>query len=281
VKRALRLTAFPLAIVILSLGGRTVAVGDGEGAIALVAAHRGGAGAWPENSLAAFRHAVSLGVDYLETDVHLTGDGDVIILHDPTLDRTTTGRGPVADAHRADLATLRLRTRDGAVTEEPVPTLAALLDLLRPHRAELLLEIKTDAGRRPYPGIEARVLALLRERDLAPRTIVMAFEPETLTRIRALDAAVRTALLVGRGDAEAGAPDELRHRARAAGATHVGIDHRALTPPVVRAARDGGLAVMAWTVNEEVSVRRVLALGVDVVITDRPELALDIAGARK
>ena len=159
--------------------------------------------------------------------------------------------------------------------------LAELLDLLRPHRAELLLEIKTATARQPYPGIEERVLALLRERDLVPRTIVMAFEAETLTRVRALDPALRTALLVGRGDAEAGASDALARRARVAGATHIGIDHRALTTDLVRSARAGGLSVMAWTVNEETSVRRILRLGVDVVITDHPELARAIIGAQR
>ncbi|HEY3064241.1 MAG TPA: glycerophosphodiester phosphodiesterase family protein [Methylomirabilota bacterium] len=273
---------------VLSAEAATVAVAGGAGGVAgadaaavRVAAHRGGAGAWPENSLAAFRNALALGADFVETDVHLTRDGDVVVLHDATLDRTTTGHGAVGETERADLAALRLRTRDGGATDEPIPTLAALLDLLRPHRAELLLEIKTDAAHRPYPGIEERVLARLRERGLAPRTIVMAFEAGTLTRIRALDPAVRTALLVGRSELDTRAPDAAARQARAAGATHVGIDHRALTAEVVGSARAQGLSVMAWTVNDEASVRRVLGLGVDVVITDRPDLARQITGARR
>jgi glycerophosphoryl diester phosphodiesterase len=97
-----------------------------------VAAHRGGAALWPENSLLAYRGALALGVDLLETDVHLTADGEVVVLHDPTLDRTTTGAGPVRDARRVDLAPLRLRARDGSATQEPIPTLGELLALLRP-----------------------------------------------------------------------------------------------------------------------------------------------------
>jgi glycerophosphoryl diester phosphodiesterase len=281
VRRIPALAALLFTVAVVGAEVAPVAVVGADGASVRVAAHRGGAGDWPENSLAAFRHALGLGVDFVETDVHLTADGEVVVLHDPTLDRTTTGGGAVADARRADLAALRLRTRDGAVTDEPVPTLATLLDLVRPHRAELLLEIKTAAARRPYPGVEERVLALLRERDLVPRTIVMAFEPGTLTRLRALDPAVRTALLVGSRDAEGGALDALARGARTAGATHIGIDHRALTPDLVRSARARGLSVMAWTVNEDASVRRMLGLGVDVVITDHPELALAIIGARR
>jgi glycerophosphoryl diester phosphodiesterase len=95
-----------------------------------IAAHRGGAALWPENSLLAFRNALALGVDFLEADVHLTADGEPVIVHDPTLDRTTTATGPVAGRRLIDLAPVRLRAADGSPTNEPVPTLAQLLDLL-------------------------------------------------------------------------------------------------------------------------------------------------------
>ena len=86
--------------------------------VPLVAAHRGGAALWPENSLLAFRNALSLGVDFLETDVHLTADGEPVILHDPTLDRTTTGTGALGDRRLAELARVRLRAADGTMTLE-------------------------------------------------------------------------------------------------------------------------------------------------------------------
>src|SRR6267142_482941 len=111
-----------------------------------VAAHRGGSLLWAENGLTAFRNALALSADYLELDTHLTADGEVVVIHDPTLDRTTTGRGPVASARLADLASTRLRARDGRVTEDGVPTLAQVLDTLKPSPAGLLLEIKVDAG---------------------------------------------------------------------------------------------------------------------------------------
>ena len=94
-----------------------------EAAASLLAAHRGGALLWPENSLRAFRGALDLGADYLEFDVHLSRDGEVIVIHDPTLDRTTTGTGPVRERTLAELRRLRLKDRGGAATEEPIPTL--------------------------------------------------------------------------------------------------------------------------------------------------------------
>jgi glycerophosphoryl diester phosphodiesterase len=246
----------------------------------LVAAHRGGALLWPENSLTAFRQALALGVDFLETDVHLTADGEVLVIHDATLDRTTTGTGRVRTTRLADLSSVRLRTRDGGVTQDPVPTLAQLLDLLGPGSARLLLEIKVDADRQRYPGIEERVLALVRARGLADRTVIMAFEPETVRRVRALDPSIRTSLLVSkwRVDRERTPARETVRWARELGATDLGIDYRALDPGVLEAARAAGIAVAAWTVNEESDLRNVIATGVDLVISDRPDLALRLVG---
>ena len=82
----------------------------------LIAAHRGGAGLWPEASLGAFRNAIALSVDFLELDLHLTADGQVVVIHDPTLDRTTTARGAVRGVTRAELAATRIRARDAGLT---------------------------------------------------------------------------------------------------------------------------------------------------------------------
>jgi glycerophosphoryl diester phosphodiesterase len=244
----------------------------------LIAAHRGGAALWPENSLLAFRNALTLGVDFVETDVHLTSDGEVVVLHDPTLDRTTTGRGAVAERRLADLAPLRLRAGDGAPTDEPVPTLAQLLDRLAPSRVRLLLEIKSDAARRRYAGIEEHVLALVRARDLSARVLVMAFEPDTLRRVRALDGEIATVLLIGKARLEREGIAAVVREAQDVRATHLGIDHRAIDAAVVAAARSAKLTLGAWTVNAEGALRRAIDLGVDVLITDRPDLAKRLMG---
>src|SRR5882672_10189082 len=107
---------FGLAIVAGSAGAQ------GKPAT-LLAAHRGGALLWPENSLLAFRNAVALGADFIEFDVHLSREGEVMVIHDPTLDRTTNGQGAVRDRTVAELKALRLKDRAGVVTGETVPTL--------------------------------------------------------------------------------------------------------------------------------------------------------------
>lgn len=240
----------------------------------LVAAHRGGGLLWPENSLLAYRNALGLDVDYLETDVHLTADGEVVVIHDPTLERTSTGIGALRERTLADLGPVRLKTRDGSVTDERVPTLAQLLDLLAPSRAALLLEIKVDERKQRHPGIEEKVLALVRSRRMEGRTLVMAFERDTLRRVRELDPAIRTVLLIGRGEVQRERvwPAESVKWAAGVGATAIGYNHRLIDADVVAAARKAGLTLAAWTVNEEADVRRMLDLGVDVVISDRPDL---------
>ena len=266
--RALGLAACVLAVV---MSGAPPSGAAGP----LVAAHRGGSLLWPENSLLAYRNAIGLGVAFVETDVHLTADGEVVVMHDPVLDRTSTGHGAIRDTKLADLANVRLRAADGTVTDEHVPTLAQLLEVIASSQARLLLEIKVGLDRARYPGIEEKVLGLVRARGLMDRVVIMAFEPPTIERIRALDANVRTALLVSRARVERNsvpARDVVRWVTDAR-ATELGIDFHALDAAVVAAAHAAGVRVAAWTVNEVPDIRRGVGLGVDLVISDRPDLA--------
>ena len=246
----------------------------------LIAAHRGGAGLWPEASLGAFKNAIALSVDFLEFDLHLTADGQVVVIHDPTLDRTTTARGAVRDLTLAELGSARIRARDGSVTDERVPTLAQVLELAAPAAVGILPEIKAGLERRRYEGIEEKVLALLRSRGMLPRSTVQSFDPATLARVRALEPAVRTMLLVGGGRIEQARaqPSDAVGWAREAGATDLGIDHRLIDAGVVAAARTAGIRLSAWTVNEDADLRRMLDLGVDVIMTDYPDRAKRLRG---
>src|SRR4030095_9234686 len=106
-------------------------------------AHRGAAAQWRENSLSAFRNAIAGGAQILECDVHLTADGEVAVMHDPTLDRTSSGTGPIAGCTRDDLRRARLRGPDGALTGEHVPTLGEVLAIAAPAVMAMLVEMKT------------------------------------------------------------------------------------------------------------------------------------------
>ncbi len=263
-------------IALVALGLLVVTAGA-ETARPAVAAHRGGARLWPENSLAAVRGALTLGVDLVELDVHLTRDGEVVVIHDPTLDRTTTGHGAVRDHTWAELAGLSLRGAAG----EGVPRLADVLALVAASPAGLLVEVKVGPDGARYAGIEEKVLALLETGNMLGRTAVMAFQWETLARLRALSPTVRLTGLLGRAAAaEPGGVGAAAARLAALKANDLGIERTLLSTEAVEAARRAGLTIGVWTLNEAAELRAALAAGVDYVTTDRPDLALRLRAER-
>ena len=262
----------------LALGGFSALLGTVSAAAPdmiapLFAAHRGGAALWPENSLLAFGNALALGVDYLELDVHLSRDGEVMVIHDATLERTTTGSGPVRERTAAELGTLRLKDRGGAVTAEPVPTLDQVVALAVAGKRQMLLEIKTDEQRRRYPGIEEKVFAVLDRHRFISFAIVMSFEGETWRRLRQLRPDARTGALYSSRALPTPAIEPELQVLRQAGVVFVGLEQRTVTADVARQARLAGLTLGVWTVNEREAIERFIGHGVGIVITDRPDLA--------
>jgi glycerophosphoryl diester phosphodiesterase len=267
-----------LLLLGLTLGGLSVVLGTVTAAAPdmiapLFAAHRGGAALWPENSLLAFGNAVALGADYLELDVHLSRDGEIVVIHDPTLDRTTTGSGPVRERTAAELRAVRLKDRGGAVTAEPIPTLDEVVALAAAGRRQMLLEIKTDEQRRRYPGIEEKVLELLDRHRFTPFAIVMSFEAETWRRLRQLRPDARAGALYSPRMLPASGVELELQSLRQAGVAFVGLDQRLVNADVARQARLAGLTLGVWTVNEREAIERFVGQGVGIVITDRPDLA--------
>jgi glycerophosphoryl diester phosphodiesterase len=240
-----------------------------------IAAHRGGGALWPENSLLAFQSAIALGSDLIELDVHQSRDGVVVVIHDATVDRTTEGAGAVGSMTAADLRRLRLRGPDGALSAERVPTLDEVLAAAAPSHAGLLIEVKEPAPGDRYDGVEERVLAAVAAAGMQARTTIMAFDPRVIVRVRELAPRMRTSFLVSYYAVErAGVRSEVTiDWARATGATDVGLELTLLDEGVVAAARAASLALGVWTVNDETAMRRMLALGVDILTTDRPDLA--------
>lgn len=164
---------------------------DASSACVLVTAHRGAHGDAPENSLQAIENAIELGVDIIEIDLRFTRDGVPILLHDTTLDRTTTGSGPVAERGFDEIRTLRLLTRDGQVTDQVIPTLNEALEAAR-GRVVLDLDIKTG----PVASIVSRVVetqsletALLFSGGIDTMLEIAAMHPDLMLMPRARDLA--------------------------------------------------------------------------------------------
>ncbi len=201
-----------------------------------------------------------------------------MVIHDPTLDRTTTGAGPVRDRTLAELASLRLKDRSGAVTEERIATLDQVVALAVAGKRQMLLEIKVDAQRRHYPGVEEKVFAILDQHRFAPFAVVMAFEAETWRRVRQLRPEVRAGALYSARTLPAGAVESELQALRQAGVAFVGLHQALVNAQVATQARLAGLTLGVWTVNEREAIERFIGQGVSVVITDRPDLAKELLG---
>ncbi|MGA5818695.1 glycerophosphodiester phosphodiesterase [Kitasatospora sp. NPDC094028] len=219
----------------------------------VVVGHRGSPRSAPENTMASFEAALDQGADWLETDVQTTRDGVPVLMHDPTVDRTTNGKGAVGDLTAAQVAALRVTIGPGS--PEPVPTLEQLLKRLSTSNATLLMEIKWQRTPEDVTRI-ARIAAAS-----GAQVILYSFSVDHLRRAHA--AAPGLPLVLIQGSAIAENPGDLPLRGVAletslAGAARIAAERRA------------GREVYVWTVDDEESWQTMAARGADGVITDTP-----------
>ena len=228
-----------------------------------VIAHAACKGHAPENTLAGLRAALELGADGIEVDVHCTADGVPVLLHDPTVDRTTNGHGEVTKMTLAQVKRLDAGTRqfEGRFTGEPVPTLAEALDLTR-GRALMVLEIK-------QLDIEEQVLRVMRDLGAVNDCVVHSFLPQVVARCRALEPTLPAALLTNATDVTDWAP--LFAFALSLNAQGVSVFYPRVDADVVRQAHLRKLSLYTWTVNEVEDMRRLRDCGVDAITTDYPD----------
>ena len=227
-------------------------------------AHRGASAYAPENTMAAFDKAVELGADALELDLHLSRYGELVVIHDDTLDRTTDGRGPVHERSLKDLKRLDAGRWFGLdFVGQRIPTLAEVLDRFA-RKVPLALEVK--GGSTFFPGIEEKVVSVLRRHSAIEHSAVASFDHYALRRVKEVEPALRTAaLLVGR-------PVSISAIASPAKADAMALEASLVTRTEVEACRAAGLQLVVWVVNEPAQMRYFIDLGVDGIITDRPDL---------
>ncbi|MEP6800222.1 MAG: glycerophosphodiester phosphodiesterase family protein [Lapillicoccus sp.] len=254
----------------------------------LVLAHRGSSYAVAEHTLGAYRLAVDEGADGLECDVRLTADGELVCLHDRTLLRTGGADGVVSTMSLSELRAVdwgAWKRADGARRTPGDGTLVTLRELVElalgaPHPTGLAIETKHPTR---FGGtVERSVAALLMEYGLTgppeagkPWVRVMSFSPLAVRRMSSLLPDLRTVLLIG-----APLPLPYRRGGLVAGADTAGLDIAILRehPEVVAAQRDRGHEVFVWTVDDENDIALCLDLGVDAIISNRPEIVLDARG---
>jgi glycerophosphoryl diester phosphodiesterase len=231
-------------------------------------AHRGASAYAPGNTLAAFRLALEMGADGFELDVMLSADGHLVVIHDDMVDRTTDGSGPVRQKTLAELKALDAGARfDVRFAGERIPTLQEVFDLVAGNRAFVNVELKADSLR--GNGLEEKLVALIRCYDLGERLLISSFNPFALWRMRWLAPDMSLALLYAEN-----MPVHLRNRwfAFLSHPDALSPSFRMATQQHLRWVKSKGYRLYVWTVDEEPEMRRLTALGVDGMITNKPDL---------
>jgi len=222
----------------------------------IVTSHRGAGSLEPENTLRAMRCAIALGVDQIETDVQLTRDGYLVLMHDPTVDRTTNGTGKVAKLTFAEL-----RQLDAGLGEQ-IPTLAETLALTL---GKVILQIELKG-----PGTAQPVVQAIETANAVDQVILTSFKHQWLIEARALNPRLRTGALWGR------LPVNVVQQTQQLGVQALHIWHEFIDQQLVNDAHDQGLLVRAWNTDKEDDIRRLITLGIDAIGSDRPDILLAV-----
>jgi glycerophosphoryl diester phosphodiesterase len=213
--------------------------------------HRGACGHAPENTLASIQQAINLGCDLAEVDVRRTADGSLVLLHDERVDRTTNGRGAVADMNLEDI-----RKLDAGVGET-IPTLEEALKTAH-GRIGLILELKAE-------GLAYDVCALVRASGFSGEIIYASFLHDELQHVRRADPDAHTLVLFKR------LPQNPAAEATRLRATHAALRFDTATRPLVRALHKVRLTVFVYTVNKPADIARMRTLGMDGIVSDYPD----------
>ena len=222
----------------------------------IVTSHRGAGSLEPENTLRAMQRAIALGVDQIETDAQLTRDGYLVLMHDPTVDRTTNGTGKVADLTFAEIRQLN------AGHGERIPTLQEALALTR---GKVVLQIELKGPGTPLPVVQAVEAA-----DAVDQVILTSFKHQWLVEAQAQNPKLHTGALWGR------LPTDTVQQTQQLGLHALHIWHEFIDQQLVKDAHERGLLVRAWNTDKEDDMRRLIGLGVDAIGSDRPDLLLDV-----
>lgn len=245
----------------------------------IVIAHRGSSGTAPENTLSAIQQAMASKVDMVEVDLHLSKEGEVIILHDPTLDRTTNGTGKIAAHTLPELRKLDVGSWFSSdFTGEKIPTLSEVFELVQ-GKTPLLLELK-KAEEGLYEGLEEAVIAKVREYKMEEQVVLQSFENEIVDKLVALAPELEVhKLYVGTFPGLPFYNDESFQSGNIIqypGVAAINSYYKILSRRTVYQAHHVGKQVYVYTVNEEEDMRKMISFGVDGIITNYPDRLIEL-----
>ncbi len=226
----------------------------------IVVAHRGGAFLGPENTLSCIEKGMEAGAEWIEIDVHLSADGEVVVCHDDAVDRTTNGEGHISGMTYGQIRGLKVVDAEGKETDDYVPLLHEVLELIK-GRAKLLLEIKRTEH--SLDGIEKACLDCVKEYDMMDQVVFQSFDDEVIETVHELCPGMRVEKLLFVGVACCFDFDKYDY------VSSFNVYHRLVSDAFVRKAHSLGNEVKVWTLNK---YKKDLVDMVDGIITNDPAL---------
>ena len=242
----------------------------------IITGHRGAAGLAPENTLASIQLALELGVDRIEIDVQQTKDNKIIVLHDRTLRRTTTGNGFVKKLTYDEILQFSAGFKfNKFYSNEKVPTLEQVIDLID-GKVELLIETKYSYMY--YPNIERHLINIIKNKNAKDWCKIISFNDRALFRINKLDSSIKLGkLFVGKHAHLPLSFDKginIRPLKKYAFVDEVIVKHDYATRAIIDKVHDFGKELHVWTVNHEATIQKLIERGMDGIISDYPNLVM-------
>jgi glycerophosphoryl diester phosphodiesterase len=230
----------------------------------LVSGHRGASEIAPENTLAAILKCVEFGADFSELDVQETKDGEVVLLHDDDLKRTTTDSGFIWDKNWADLQKVDAGSwKSPEYQSEPIPLLETVIDSVR-GKLKLNIELKINGHQEK---LEERVVKIIEKNDFIKDCIITSFHREAIEKVKNLNPKIKVGLIFDK------MPE---YDVFLTDWDLVSVNHKLITKEFVQQAHQAGKAVHVWTVNEPELIKKMIECEVDCIITNSPEILLKV-----
>ena len=224
--------------------------------------HRGAAALEPENTLRSFRKAIEIGVDYVEFDIHRCKSGELVVIHDETIDRTTNGKGFVADLTLQELKKLN------AGKGEKIPTLQEVIDCCK-------MKVKMQIELKAY-GLEEDSVAAIEKNSVAADVIVISFYHEFIKKVKAIAAARK--LQIKTGALIVGNPVNPAEIVKAAIADYLSANQNFTDKRMVDELKKAGVGIVVWNCDTEKDIKRLAGLSVDAIGSNRPDLLIKVLG---
>lgn len=226
-------------------------------------AHRGASGIAPENTIAAFNKAIEIGVDAVELDLHGTADGEIVVIHDASLDRTTDMSGQIK---QTTLDSIKQADAgiwfDPQFSGEPIPTLTEALVCIADN-AISLIEIK-DAS------ITASVVKIVQDMNMLEQVVIISFNTTAIQTVRSLEPRISTGYIVGSNNKQI-QPNQLCQQLGLLGSNLLNVDHKLITAEFAYEVRRHGVTLWCWTVDDIDRMCQMQEFGVQGITSNRPE----------